>query len=194
MPTIGYSYSTDNVELPVKDDSATTALSRGFVSVGVDAGGVARFLRTDTDGRIEVVGGGGVLGTVDQGSPAVVANAWPIKVTDGTDTAAVLPASTAPVATDPALVVTLSPNLAVGTLANPLRIDPTGTATQPVSGTVTSKLADEEGRYFTSTLKNNTRSISVESRDIVLLLAQMLDELRILRRQMAALTDEEDPL
>lgn len=447
MPTIGYSFTTDNVELPVKDDGATSSTSRGFIAVGVDAGGVARFVRTDADGRIEVTGGGGVLGIVDQGSPAATsdawpirvtdgtdsaavapastaptaldpalvvtlspnlavgtalvplridptgtttqparldgitgpgnstttplgaggtftgawedildypvvnivafanvasatggwliqwsgdgintdvsegltlnasagraltlnararyfrtvytngavaqatfriqtiyrqsgdglnnypinktitdtsmsiltrsviagqttgggggfvnvkvtpsgaltveiddgggsitvdgtvtanqgtanttANAWPIKVTDGTDTAAVLPASTAPVAADPALVVALSPNLAVGTPANPLRIDPTGTTTQPVSvvggsitvaGDVVSKLADEEGRYFTSTLKNNTRSLSVESRDIVFLLAQMLDELRVMRRQLAALTDEEDPL
>ena len=59
---------------------------------------------------IPVTGGGGGGGTVDQGLPAVVGNAWPIKVTDGVDTAAVIPGATAPVAGDPALCVTISPN------------------------------------------------------------------------------------
>lgn len=263
MPTIGYSYTTDNEELPVKDGASTNPNTRGFISVGVDAGGVARFVRTDASGRIEIAGGGGVLGIVDQGSPAAVADAWPIKVTDGVDTAAIAPASTAALASDPslvvqvspnqtaipvsvsgsvtanqgtaaatasawpikltdgtdtaailpgstvplagdaALVVSLSPNLAVGTLANPFRVDPTGTTTQPVSdaggsltvdGTVTSKLADENGDYFTSSLKNNTRSLAVESRDLVLLLGQILGELRVMRAQLASITDEDDPL
>lgn len=347
MAQIGYSYTTDNEELPVKDDAATNPLTRGFIAVGVDALGVARFVRTDADGRIEVTGGGGGLTvTADQGSPNTVPNAWPILVTDGADTAQVKPASTAPVALDPALVVTLSPNLAVGTLANPLRVDPTGNTTQPVSvtsgsitvdgtvtanqgtaaatasawpikvtdgidtaavapastaplatdpslvvqispnqpavpvsvsgsvtanqgtpaatanawpakltdgvdtaailpsstvpvvadpalvvtlspnlavgtasnplridptgtttqnvnvvggsvvigGIATSKLADEDGNYFTSSLKNNTRSLAVESRDLVFLLAQLLDEMRLVRRQLASITDEDDPL
>lgn len=63
-----------------------------------------------------------------------------------------------------------------------------------VDGTVTSKLADEAGNYFSSTVKNNTRALAVESRDLVLLLAQILDELRIVRRQLSAITDEDDPL
>lgn len=203
MPTIGYSYTTDNEELPVKDGASTNPNTRGFISVGVDALGFARFVRTDASGRIEIAGGGGVLGIVDQGSPAAVADAWPIKLTDGTDTAAILPGSTVPLAGDAALVVSLSPNLAVGTLANPLRVDPTGTTTQPVSdaggsltvdGTVTSKIADENGDYFTSSLKNNTRSLAVESRDLVLLLGQILGELRVMRAQLASITDEDDPL
>lgn len=49
--------------------------------------------------------------TVQQGAtPTAVANAWAIKITDSTNTAAVKAASTAPVATDPALVVAISPN------------------------------------------------------------------------------------
>ena len=59
--------------------------------------------------------------TADQGAPNVVANAWPVKITDGVDTAAVMPASTAPAATDPALVVAISPNTPVtlaGTKSN----------------------------------------------------------------------------
>lgn len=50
-------------------------------------------------------------GIVDQGAAnGSVANAWPTKLTDGTNTTAVKAASTAPVATDPAAVVSLSPN------------------------------------------------------------------------------------
>lgn len=45
-----------------------------------------------------------------QGTAAAAAGAWPVKTTDGTNTAAVKAASTAPIATDPALVVSLSPN------------------------------------------------------------------------------------
>lgn len=50
--------------------------------------------------------------TANQGTANTAANAWPHKITDGTNTAAVKAASTAPVATDPALVVSLSPNSA----------------------------------------------------------------------------------
>lgn len=49
-------------------------------------------------------------GTGQQGSPNTVANAWPTKLTDGTNTATVKAASTAAVATDTALVVAISPN------------------------------------------------------------------------------------
>jgi hypothetical protein len=66
---------------------------------------------------IAVAGGGGG-GTVDQGLPAVVGNAWPIKVTDGVDTAAVAPGGTPAAVGDPALVVTISPNTAPITAAD----------------------------------------------------------------------------
>lgn len=57
--------------------------------------------------------------TVQQGAtPAAVANAWPFKLTDGTNTTAVKAASTAALATDPAAVVTLSPNGNQSTAAN----------------------------------------------------------------------------
>lgn len=48
--------------------------------------------------------------TANQGTANTAANAWPHKITDGTNTAAVKAASTAPAATDPALVVAISPN------------------------------------------------------------------------------------
>lgn len=57
--------------------------------------------------------------TVQQGgTPTAVANAWPFKLTDGTNTTAVKAASTAAVATDPAAVVSLSPNGNQSTAAN----------------------------------------------------------------------------
>ena len=70
-----------------------------------------------------------LLATVTQGPPGTAANGWYGKVTDGTNTAAVKAASTAAIATDPALVVAISPNNSVAV---------TGAfwqATQPVSGT-----------------------------------------------------------
>lgn len=67
----------------------------------------------------------------NQGSPNSLGNAWPMEITDGTrGPAAIKAASTAAIATDPALVVAISPNNSVAV---------TGTffpATQPVSGTV----------------------------------------------------------
>jgi hypothetical protein len=53
-----------------------------------------------------------VSGTVtsNQGTPNTIPNSWPVEVTDGTNI--------------------------LGTSAHPLRIDPTGTTVQPVSGTV----------------------------------------------------------
>ncbi len=55
--------------------------------------------------------------TANQGTAAATASAWPIKVTDGTNVAAVKAASTAPVATDPAIVVAISPTTAGQTAA-----------------------------------------------------------------------------
>ncbi len=75
-----------------------------------------------------------ISGTVtsNQGTANTLANAWPTELTDGTHgPAAIKAASTAAIATDPALVVAVSPNNSVAV---------TGTfwqATQPISGTVT---------------------------------------------------------
>ncbi len=66
-----------------------------------------------------VPGSGSGGGTVNQGNPAALSNAWPFEVTDGTHgPAAVKAASTAAVATDPSLVVALSPNSPLPTGAN----------------------------------------------------------------------------
>lgn len=56
--------------------------------------------------------------TDNQGTPAVTSNAWPIKVTDGTNVMGVAPASTAPTAAQSAAVVGLSPNGNQATAAN----------------------------------------------------------------------------
>lgn len=56
---------------------------------------------------VTVTGG---TSTVNQGTANTLANAWPVEVTDGTNI--------------------------LGVAAHPLRVDPTGTTTQPVSGTV----------------------------------------------------------
>jgi hypothetical protein len=60
---------------------------------------------------VSIAGTVPVSGTVtaNQGTAAVVGNAWPIEVTDGTTVTTVKPATTAPVSTDKALVVTLHP-------------------------------------------------------------------------------------
>lgn len=84
----------------------------------------------------------GLLGTSSQGSANSTANAWPVKTTDGTNVAAVKAASTAAVAADPALVVSVSPNTpakiwdgtttAAVTAGNALKVD-NSAVTQPIS-------------------------------------------------------------
>lgn len=99
----------------------------------------------------------------------------------------------------------------VGTLSLRLTASPTvkvvwsltGTSVVGVTATVAKKefprsllvkVADENAAPYTSALKNNTRAIAVESRELQMLLSQILTELSALRRQMVAITDEEDPL
>ena len=60
-----------------------------------------------------------VSGTVSQGTANTLSNAWPMEVTDGTNV--------------------------LGTSSHPIKIDPTGTTTQPVSGTVTSNIGTTNG-------------------------------------------------
>lgn len=74
------------------------------LDVGINVGGVQidpRQIRALT--ATDVV-------TAAQGTAAVNSGAWPMKITDGTNVSAVKAASTAAAATDPALVVSLSPN------------------------------------------------------------------------------------
>jgi len=133
-------YSSDGFELSAQNATSIPVGTRGLLSMGSD-GTNSRFIKVDASGNVIVVGAGvagtpagGVItiqgvtsgtavtvaGTVtgNQGTANTTANAWPIKVTDGTNTSAVKAASTAAVATDPALVVTFSPNTALPTGAN----------------------------------------------------------------------------
>lgn len=66
---------------------------------------------TPTGGVLSIQGvSGGTNLPVAQGTAAASSGAWPVKVTDGTNVTAVKAASTTAVATDPAVVVSLSPN------------------------------------------------------------------------------------
>lgn len=92
------------------DDGAGNAVTsqvngaQRALDVGIDVAGVQidpRAVRALTS--TDVV-------TANQGTANTATNAWPTKITDGTNTAAVKAASTAATATDPALVVAVSPN------------------------------------------------------------------------------------
>jgi hypothetical protein len=98
--------------------SPTPHLAWGVYSGAVLSGLVAgqqAALQIDSMGNLLVNvavggGGGGGGGTVTQGPPGLVTAPWFVELSDGTNP--------------------------VGTDANPLRIDPTGTTVQPVSGLV----------------------------------------------------------
>ncbi len=102
-----------------------TILRKSASGGSVEAGTSSDPLRIDPTGTTTqpVSDGGGSLtvdGTVtsNQGTAAATAGAWPTKITDGTNVAAVKAASTPAVATDPALVVAISPNNSI-TASNP---------------------------------------------------------------------------
>jgi hypothetical protein len=101
---------------------------------GTEAAALRVTVANDSTGVLSVDDNGGSLtvdGTVtaNQGTAAATVGAWPIKVTDGTNTAAVKAASTAAVAADPALVVALSPNNPVTTTAAADVVPPTQSIT-----------------------------------------------------------------
>src|SRR5579864_753952 len=97
--------------------SAQAANAQGTIALGYDGTNV-RGLLTSNTGQLHTIIDSATLGTVtvagtvaaNQGTPNTLANAWPVEVTDGTNV--------------------------LGTAANPLRVDPTGTTAQPVSGSV----------------------------------------------------------
>ena len=86
--------------------------SQRALDVGINVAGVQidpRSIRALTSSDIV---------TAAQGSANTTANAWPMKITDGTNTAAVKAASTAAAAADPSLVVAFSPNSPLPTGSN----------------------------------------------------------------------------
>lgn len=164
-------FTTDGVEIPLKNSTTIPADARGVMLVGKD-GTTSRFLLVDSTGNLKTVmdqlppslvssrldvNAGAWLGstaptvgqkamassipvtlasdqpalTVGQGTAAALSGYWPVRVTDGTNTmpmmdtasragfhritdgttnATVTAASTAAVASDTGLVVSLSPN------------------------------------------------------------------------------------
>lgn len=109
--------------------------------------------------------------TVQQGAtPTAVANAWPVKLTDGTNTAAVKAASTAAVAPDPSAVVALSPNSPLPTGTNTIgsitNISgtislPTGAATSALQTTGNTSLSSIDGKTPTFGQKTMANSSPV---------------------------------
>jgi len=76
--------------------------------------------------------------TANQGTPNTLANGWPVELTDGT--------------------------VLLGTPSNPLRIDPTGTTTQPISGSTGRTWTLSSGSDSVSALVSNfpaTQSINI---------------------------------
>lgn len=81
-----------------------TNLSTGTGASGL---GIPRFTISNDSNILATQSG---AWTMAQGTPGTASGGWFFKLTDGTNTTAVKAASTAPVATDPAEVVALSPN------------------------------------------------------------------------------------
>lgn len=98
--------------LPAADAAARALFARMTDGTNVAAVKPASTAPLATDPAIVVTisPNSGSASTVAQGTAAAVGAAWPVKITDGTNVPAVKPASTAPLATDPAIVVTVSPN------------------------------------------------------------------------------------
>lgn len=123
-----------------------------WVSNITQFGGIALSTGTGASGtgipRVTVSNDSNVLSTQSGtwtmqqgGTPTTIANAWPIKLTDGTNTTAVKAASTAALATDPSAVVALSPNSPLPTGTNNVGsiTNVTGTVSLP-TGAATSAL------------------------------------------------------
>jgi hypothetical protein len=133
-------YDSNGTPLSVQNGSAIPASTPGLLLMGSD-GTNSRYFAVDSSGRTVVVGAGtagtpvgGVISiqgvasgtvvpisitgtntisgtvTANQGTANTIGNSWPVEITDGINI--------------------------LGTATHPVRIDPTGTTTQPVSGTV----------------------------------------------------------
>ena len=55
-------------------------------------------------------------------------------------------------------------------------------------------ISDGDGLKLSSANINNSNSLSVESRELVMLMHHMVYELKLIRRQLELITDEKDPL
>jgi len=103
------------VTQPVSEATLDAAISANKVNVNVSSGSVTVTQSSGANLHADIdnfPASQTVAGTVtgNQGSPNTPANSWPVEVTDGTNV--------------------------LGTSTHPVRVDPTGTTTQPISGSV----------------------------------------------------------
>jgi hypothetical protein len=110
--------------------------------------------------------GSNTIGKADQGAAASASNAWPSKWTDGTNVAAVKAASTAAAATDPAGVVSLSPNSPLPSGSNTI-----GKSDQGVPGTVANAWPTKwtDGSATVSVKANGAAATNQDSAGVVAL-------------------------
>ena len=141
-----FQYFASNLNMTDAATSATGSPVPALASfIGGTDGTNLRGFNVDSSGQLKVLVQNSpsvtVSGTVtaNQGTPNTNANGWPVKITDGTNV--------------------------LGTNANPVRIDPTGTTTQPVSfsgnvtvvGNVASGSADSNNPVKTGAVFNTTQ-------------------------------------
>lgn len=102
---------THNNAAPIADNVGVLPAVASSAAPTYNAGDQV-LLSTDLAGNLRTTATATVSGSVtaNQGTPNTVANSWPVEVTDGTNI--------------------------LGTPTHPVRVDPTGTTTQPVSGSV----------------------------------------------------------
>lgn len=159
-------YTTDNVAIKGATGNQLVVNSNGSINADTIISGAAgdsilvvgptgNTLSPNADGSLPVTQSGSwtvslvnesiEIGKVDQGTPNTLANAWPVEMTDGTNI--------------------------LGTSTHPVRIDPTGTTTQPISGIITADqggswtvAATQSGAWTTDrtwTLSNLTDSVNI---------------------------------
>ena len=141
--------ASNQTAIPVTDNGGSLTVD-GTVSINSIPAG------TNNIGDVDVVS----LPSLPAGTNTI----GNVKITDGTNNATIKAASTAPVATDPALVVAISPNssLPVSDGGGSLTVDGSVSvsnfpATQPVSGTITANIGTSGNLALDATLTGGTQ-------------------------------------
>lgn len=117
-PVVNETVAIVDPTTPAQQAGVTTS---GALKVDTSAGGTGAVNVSQFGGNGVVTGtgtgGNGIPrvtvssdSAITQGTAAALGGAWPAKITDGTTAAAVTAASTAPAASDPAIVAAISPN------------------------------------------------------------------------------------
>ena len=141
--------ASNQTAIPVTDNGGSLTVD-GTVSINSIPAG------TNNIGDVDVVS----LPSLPAGTNTI----GNVKITDGTNNATIKAASTAPVATDPALVVAISPNssLPVSDGGGSLTVDGSVSvsnfpATQPVSGTITANIGTSGNLALDATITGGTQ-------------------------------------